>query len=127
MTQDGTIRGSVVHVRIQTKATRDALRALVERQFAGSQAAFSRVCGLDPADTSRVLSGSRAATVEIVSRVAAALEESAALKLVHAFLSDLVAAFSPRYHITIEPWAAKHAAKRRRSEPPSPHPGNSRR
>ena len=80
-----------MQVKKQTHATQITLRTLIDREFSGSQVAFSRRCGLDPADTSRVLNGIRPATVEIVGRAAAALGDAAASALIAAFISDVLA------------------------------------
>jgi hypothetical protein len=76
---------------------------IVLRRFRGSQAAFSRACGLDVADTSRVLTGVRPVTLEIVARVAKSIAPAAAARLAEAFFSDLIAALPQRCSVIVRP------------------------
>jgi hypothetical protein len=92
-----------MQVKMQTPATRDALTAIVRRDFAGSQVEFSRQCGLDVADTSRVLAAVRPATIQLVCRATAALDDVAASQLVEAFLSDILAMLPKPYAVVVQP------------------------
>jgi len=86
---------------MKTGETQKALRAIIRRHYAGSQADFSRACGLDTADTSRVFVGIRPATLGFVRRVARVLDEDAAAKLIAAFLSDVSTELSADFTVTV--------------------------
>lgn len=88
---------------MKTPVTRTELQAIVRRDFAGSQAEFSRACGIDFADTSRVLTGVRPASFEIVTRVAKTVAPSAATRLIEAFFSDMIAVFPQRCSVIVRP------------------------
>src|SRR5690242_1288562 len=74
---------------IATRATQSALRAIIQRDYVGSQADFSEQCGLDAADTSRIVAGIRPATIGFVRRATGGLTEEAAAELITAFLADV--------------------------------------
>lgn len=86
---------------MKTGATQKLLRAIVRRHYAGSQANFSRTCGLDTADTSRVIAGNRPATLGFVRRVARVLDQDAAATLIAAFLSDQTAEMTGEFSVTV--------------------------
>ena len=109
-----------MRAKMTTPATWCALRTIIDREFAGSQAAFSQAADLDTADTSRVLTGVRPASVEIVSRALGALEDPAASQLIEAFLSDLTTAFPKAYSINVQPRHAMPAESPGKPGPTSP-------
>ncbi len=100
-----------MHVKFRTRATRIALRDLIRRRFDGSQLEFSHHCGLDPADTSRVITGTRSASVELVGRVMTAVGETEGAELLAAFLSDVLLALPRSYHVVAVPLPRDQAEK----------------
>ncbi|MBX3738494.1 MAG: hypothetical protein KF715_17500 [Candidatus Didemnitutus sp.] len=87
---------------MKTQATRRVLQTIVRRDYGGSQADFSTRCGLDTADTSRVIGGIRPATPGFVRRAASALSARAAAELVTAFLADVATATTDVFSVTVE-------------------------
>lgn len=77
------------------------MRAIVQRDFAGSQTDFSQHCGLDPADTSRVVAGVRPATLGFVRRATEMLGEKAAAELIAAFLTDVAGGVTNTYSVAL--------------------------
>lgn len=86
---------------METRATRSVLRVIIQRDYTGSQADFSEQCGLDTADTSRVIAGIRPATVSFVRRATGALREEAAAELITAFLSDISSGVTDAFSVTV--------------------------
>jgi hypothetical protein len=86
---------------METRATRRVLRAIIRRDYAGSQADFSAHCGLDSADTSRVVAGIRSATLGLVRRAALTLREESAIELIEAFLSDVAGGVTDAFTVNI--------------------------
>ena len=85
----------------ETRATQSALRAIIQRDYADSQTDFSQQCGLDSADTSRVIAGVRPATLGFVRRAAAVLKQEAAADLITAFLSDVASEVTDAFSVTV--------------------------
>ena len=92
----------VVQAKMQSRTKQDALRLIVHRDFTGSQAKFPRRCGLGTADTSRVLTGARHSTMQLVCFATAALGDIAAPQLVAVFLSDIAAVLLKRYSAAVQ-------------------------
>lgn len=86
---------------METRATRRVLRAIIQRDYAGSQIDFSAQCGIASADTSRVMTGIRPATLGLVRRAVLSLREESAAELIAAFLSDVAGGVTDAFAVSI--------------------------
>lgn len=87
---------------MNTPRTKRLLQAFIVRDYQGSQAGFSRACGLDTADTSRVLTTVRPVSLGFVKRAMAALDERDAARLAEAFLNDVLAELPGPCAVTVQ-------------------------